>query len=208
MMQSYKTVLLEAQDEFTEKRSRFIGYCKPVLCEKEALAFIEEKRGKHWDAAHNVFAYRLRENRVQRCSDDGEPQGTAGVPMLEVLEKNQVTDTVLVVTRYFGGVLLGTGGLVRAYSHGAKLALEAGRITEMILSIRGKICIDYSQYGKISAMLAQFGAVTDDAVFTDTVEIFFHMEKQLCLLVQKQLSELTSGQTKIEVIGEEYLPKL
>lgn len=206
MTQSYRTVLQEAQDTFTEKRSRFIGYCKPVCSEKEALAFIEEKRGKHWDAAHNVFAYRLRENHIQRCSDDGEPQGTAGVPVLEVLEKNQVTDAVLVVTRYFGGVLLGTGGLVRAYAHGAKLALEAGKITEMILSVRGKICIDYSQYGRVSAMLAQSGAVTDDAVFTDAVEILFHIEKSLCPFVQKQLLELTSGKTKIEVTGEEYLP--
>ena len=123
-MQSYITVKGNDQDEFVEKRSRFIGYIKHVETEKEATDFIAEIRTKHWDATHNVYAYVLRENGTMRYSDDNEPQGTAGIPVLDVLKKSEVTDVVVVVTRYFGGVLLGGGGLVRAYSHSASIALK------------------------------------------------------------------------------------
>ena len=125
---SYKTTEKEAQDEFVEQRSRFIGYVRPVKTEEEALAFIEEKKKQHWDARHNVYAYVLREGGIQRYSDDGEPHGTAGVPTLDVLLKSGVTDVCVVVTRYFGGILLGAGGLVRAYTKSAKLALEAAQL--------------------------------------------------------------------------------
>ena len=118
-MQEYQTLTREAQYEFTEKRSRFIGYARPVTTEQEALDFIAAIRSKHWDAKHNVYAYRLREGHISRYSDDGEPSGTAGIPVLSVLQKGDLTDCVIVVTRYFGGILLGGGGLVRAYSHAA-----------------------------------------------------------------------------------------
>ena len=111
-MDFYKTVLNEAQDEFVEKRSKFIGYCKPIKTEQEAIDFINEKRSIHWDATHNVYAYVLKDGNIQRYSDDSEPQGTAGVPTLDVIRKSGVVDCVVVVTRYFGGVLLGAGGLV------------------------------------------------------------------------------------------------
>ena len=114
MSGDYKTVRRAAQDEFTEKRSRFIGYCAPVSTEAEATAFIEQLRRRHWDARHNVYAYSLREGNIRRYSDDGEPSGTAGMPVLDVIVKNGVCDVCVVVTRYFGGVLLGTGGVVRA----------------------------------------------------------------------------------------------
>ena len=130
-MAQYKTVLQEAQDDFVEKRSRFIGYVRPVSTEAEALAFIAEKKSKHWDASHNVYAYILRDGGVMRYSDDGEPQGTAGIPVLDVLQKSGVTDVVVVATRYFGGILLGGGGLVRAYSHTASIALQAAGIVTM-----------------------------------------------------------------------------
>ena len=113
-MESYRTVKQETSAEFIEKRSKFIGYIKPVQTEEEAIAFIQSIKSKHWDATHNVYAYSLREGQTRRYSDDGEPQGTAGIPTLDVLQKADITDAVVVVTRYFGGILLGGGGLVIA----------------------------------------------------------------------------------------------
>ena len=127
-MAEYKTIKKRASDEFIEKKSRFIGYIAPVETEDEAIAFINEIRTKHRDATHNVYAYSLRAGQVKRASDDGEPQGTGGVPMLNVLNGNELVDVCCVVTRYFGGTLLGVGGLVRAYTEGAKIAVAAGGI--------------------------------------------------------------------------------
>ena len=148
MTTAYQTIAHEAAQEFVERRSRFIGYAKPVRTEEEALAFLEEIRTRHWDATHNVFAYSLRQGNLRRYSDDGEPQGTAGVPVLDVLQKSGVTDAVLVVTRYFGGVLLGAGGLVRAYSHAASLALQAGEVITMQLCKTARVMCDYNQIGR------------------------------------------------------------
>ena len=125
-MKEYKTVEFESKDEFIEKKSRFIGYVKPVKTQEEATEFINAIKSKHWDATHNVSAYVLRDNNIQRSSDDGEPSGTAGVPTLDVLLKEGIVDTCVVVTRYFGGTLLGAGGLIRAYSHASKIAVDAG----------------------------------------------------------------------------------
>ena len=127
-MKEYKTVEFENSDEFIEKKSKFIGYVKPVKTQEEATEFINKIKSKHWDATHNVYAYVLQENNIQRYSDDGEPSGTAGVPVLDVILKSNLVDVCVVVTRYFGGTLLGAGGLVRAYSHGSKIAVEAGNI--------------------------------------------------------------------------------
>ena len=113
-MMEYKTIRLREEAEFIERRSRFIGHACPVKTEEEAVAFINEMKAKYWDASHNVYAYCLREGQIKRYSDDGEPQGTAGIPVLDVLQKSGVVDTAVVVTRYFGGILLGAGGLVRA----------------------------------------------------------------------------------------------
>jgi len=133
-MNEYRTIKYEADDSFVERRSRFIGYAKPVTTNEEAVAFINEIKAKHWDATHNVYAYVLRDGQIRRYSDDGEPQGTAGIPVLDVLLKENLTDLVVVVTRYFGGVLLGAGGLVRAYSHGAKIAVVAAKMINMTLA--------------------------------------------------------------------------
>ena len=121
-MYSYKTIKIENSDEFVEKKSRFIGYAKPVVTEDEAIEFIKKIRAKHPDATHNVYAYKVRENNIQRYSDDGEPAGTAGIPTLDVIQKEGITDICVVVTRYFGGILLGTGGLVKAYSQSTAMA--------------------------------------------------------------------------------------
>ena len=192
-MQIYNTVKGFDKDEFVEKRSRFIGYIKHVETEKEATDFIAEIRAKHWDATHNVYAYVLRENQTMRYSDDNEPQGTAGIPVLDVLKKSDVTDVVVVVTRYFGGVLLGGGGLVRAYSHSASIALKKIGIISMQLCSQCSLTCSYTQYGKIPATIAQFEGVVDDSEFTDFVTVNFHLPCDKLSSLNTALSELTCG---------------
>lgn len=193
-MQTYITTKGNDSDEFVEKRSRFIGYIKHVETEKEATDFIAEIRQKHWDATHNVYAYILRDNQIKRYSDDNEPQGTAGLPVLDVLQKNNVVDTVIVVTRYFGGVLLGGGGLVRAYSHSASIALKKiGTVTMQMCSVCSLSCT-YTQYGKIPATIAQFDGVIDNSEFTDNVSVKFHIPCDNLKKLNEVLSELTCGE--------------
>ena len=146
MEKSYGTVLQEAEASFVEKRSRFIGRCRPVATEEEAQDFIAGVRKRHWDAAHNVWAYVLRDGAM-RYSDDGEPQGTAGQPALNVLLKRELTDCAVVITRYFGGILLGAGGLTRAYAQGAAQAVQAAGEADMRPCLRGDIRCSYTQYG-------------------------------------------------------------
>ena len=185
-MDQYRTVKNEAEDEFVERRSRFIGRVKPVKTEEDAVSFIRACKSKYWDASHNVYAYSLREGSVRRYSDDGEPQGTAGVPVLEVLQKSGVTDLVVVVTRYFGGVLLGAGGLVRAYSHGAKIALDAGRIITMALCQTAELVCDYNQ-------------------FTDVVEISFQIPGESLPALNRKLADATSGSVQAQAAGELFV---
>ena len=201
---SYKTIEKAGHNEFVEQRSRFIGYSKPVASEKEALEFINEKRRIHWDAKHNVYAYVLRDGQVKRYSDDGEPHGTAGVPVLDVILKSGVTDTAVVVTRYFGGILLGTGGLVRAYTHGAKIALESGRIITMQSCYNAVLKCDYNRYGKISGLISSNGGVTDNTDFSDIVVIEYHIPKQGFELFQKQLADAMCGEVTTEIVGERF----
>lgn len=203
-MSGYKTVEFEAKDEFTEQRSRFIGYVKPVVTEEQALDFINDKRQKHWDATHNVYAYVLREGNLQRYSDDGEPHGTAGVPVLDVILKSGVTDVVVVVTRYFGGILLGAGGLVRAYTKGSKIALAAGGIIDMELCSVATLRCDYGQYGKISGLIPSNGGEIDKTEFTDCVEIEYHITSGGLEAFRKQLADSTCGSVETEVIDERY----
>ena len=204
MSKDYKTVRQEASGEFVEKRSRFIGYCKPVKTESEAVDFINQKRSEHWNATHNVYAYSLREGNIKRYSDDGEPSGTAGMPVLDVILKNEVYDVCVVVTRYFGGVLLGTGGLVRAYSQGAKTALEAGQVVLMQSCLICSARCSYNQYGKVNSLIAELGAVVDDTVFEGDVLIKFHIQPELLPKLNKQLADATSGEICAEEHGEEY----
>lgn len=203
-MSDYKTVKEFGADEFVEKRSRFIGYCTPVKTQDEALDFIEKIKSKHWDAKHNVYAYILREGGIKRYSDDGEPQGTAGVPVLEVIQKSGLTDVAVVVTRYFGGILLGAGGLVRAYSHGAKIALEAAKPVMMVLCDCCVLSCSYDKYGKISSLLIGDGAVVDETAFTDRVDIRFHLQKGYIDKINEELKAMSSGQLTAEVESEAY----
>jgi uncharacterized YigZ family protein len=189
----YKTVLENANDEFVEKRSRFIGYCRPVKTEKEAVDFINEIRSQHWNATHNVYAYSLREGNIKRYSDDGEPSGTGGMPVLGVITKSGLTDVAVVVTRYFGGTLLGTGGLVRAYTQGAKVAVDAAQILCLKPSLRLCVQCDYGFYGKLTYLLPQFGAVVEDTQFAEGVKVTFLLRDKHLPALEKQLQELSGG---------------
>lgn len=204
MSDSYKTVKIESFGEFIEKRSRFIGYCKPVKTEEDATAFINEIRAKHWDARHNVYAYSLREGNLRRYSDDGEPSGTAGMPVLDVITKNEVYDVCVVVTRYFGGILLGKGGLVRAYAQGAKLALEAGQVIKMQSCLLCSLGCSYNQYGKVSAAVIDAGALIDDTLYEADVVIKFHMPSELLPLLNKKLADISAGEVQAEGKEEKY----
>lgn len=204
MAKDYKTVLENASDEFVEKRSRFIGYCKPVKTEQEAIDFINEKRSEHWNATHNVYAYSLREGNIKRYSDDGEPSGTAGMPVLDVIVKNEIFDVVVVVTRYFGGVLLGTGGLVRAYSHGSKIAVEAAKPVIMQNCLVCEARCAYNQYGKVSSLIIGVGAAVDDTVYESDVLVKFHIKPDLLGTLNKKLAVATSGEVTVEQKDEQY----
>ena len=167
----YITVEKEAADQFVEKKSRFIGTCRPVQTEEEALEFINRLKTRYWDASHNVYAYIIRAKdglpEIKRCSDDGEPQGTAGRPALEVLEREELTDVALVCTRYFGGILLGAGGLVRAYAHTAKIAVDAATRLHMAPCLDFTLTLDYGSYGSVSYLLPQYKIETRDSRFTE-----------------------------------------
>ena len=203
-MKEYKTVEFESSDEFTEKKSRFIGYVKPVKTQAEAVEFINSIKSKHWDATHNVSAYVLKENNIQRSSDDGEPSGTAGVPVLDVLLKEGLVDVCVVVTRYFGGTLLGAGGLIRAYSHGSKIAVDAGHIITMAPCKIITVSVDYSFYDRINIMLADFGANIENSEFADKVNIEFSLKESLVDNLSKTLTEQSNGKYTLHIIGEKF----
>ena len=204
MCESYKTVKSFAVNELTEKRSRFIAYCKPVTTEVEAVDFVNKIKKEHWDARHNVYAYCLRQGQTKRYSDDGEPSGTAGVPVLDVITKNSVVDVVVVVTRYFGGVLLGTGGLVRAYSAAAKLGLEAAGIINMSLCAECDIICSYNQYGKLNTLVMNKGGVIDNCVFADNVILSFHIPCEFISVLDKEFADATAGEVQIQIKNENF----
>lgn len=200
----YKTVEKESFDEFTEKKSRFIGYVCPVKTQAEATEFISKIKSKHWDATHNVSAYVLRENNIQRSSDDGEPSGTAGVPVLDVLLKERLVDVCVVVTRYFGGILLGAGGLIRAYSHGSKIAVESGNIITMSLCKVFTVSVDYSFYERMNTLLSSVKANIENTEFADNVKITFSIKAELKDFLQSRLTEHSNGKYLINEIGEKF----
>ena len=203
-MKEYKTVEFENSDEFIEKKSKFIGYVKPVKTQEEATEFINKIKSKHWDATHNVYAYVLQENNIQRYSDDGEPSGTAGVPVLDVILKSNLVDVCVVVTRYFGGTLLGAGGLVRAYSHGSKIAVEAGNIITMAPCSILKVCVDYSFYDRLNILLNDFSANVEDTQFSDNVSVTFFLFFEKTADLQNKLTDLSNGLYKLNEIGEKF----
>ncbi len=204
-MPSYKTVKKEASDEFCEKRSRFIGYVRPVTTVDRANEFISEIKQKHWDAKHNVYAYVLRDGNIKKYSDDGEPQGTAGVPVLDVIEKSGVSDVCVVVTRYFGGILLGGGGLVRAYSHAAKIALDAGEVVTMELSSVLSVSTDYNFYGRLTPLIAENGGNVENTEFSDKVDVSFCISCDKEEYIKSKIIDLSNGRVSPQKTGEKYV---
>lgn len=200
----YKTLHEFGTDEITIEKSRFIGYAKPIKTEEEAVEFINEIKKKHKDARHNVWAYTVGKSmNIQRYSDDGEPQGTAGIPTLEVIKKEDLRDVVVVVTRYFGGIKLGAGGLVRAYTKGAKIGLEAGKIIEKIMYQEVKIKIDYNQLGKVQNEIMNMGYFIKDTIYEDNVEIIVYSRANEKESIIERINDITSATAQI-TIGEEF----
>ena len=196
----YKTIARRCEARFIEKKSEFIGYLCPVQTEEQAVAFIEEIRAMHRKATHNCYAYILRENNAARHSDDGEPGGTAGVPIYEVLRKEGLTDVCCVVTRYFGGVLLGAGGLVRAYTKGAKDAVDAAQIKCMAEAVKLAVTVDYGLYGRLAQVFADFNARVEDERFADNVRIVLHIRAENSQKLTDKLVDVCNGAVSVEEI--------
>ena len=191
--------------EFVEKKSRFIGRVWPVDTEEEALAKIQEMKKKHYDATHNCYAYAVGElGDIARFSDDGEPGGTAGLPMMEVLKKRGVTFALVVVTRYFGGILLGAGGLVRAYSHGAKIAVDAAKRKLMTTCTLLSLEMDYSFYGKINYILPQYTCRVEDTDFGAVVTMKVLFKQDQVEKFVKEVTELSAALVVPQVLEERF----
>ena len=203
-MSSYKTLHKFGVDEYIVEKSTFIGYAKPIKTEEEDIEFVNEIKKKHKDATHNVWAYTVGENmNIQRYSDDGEPQGTAGIPTLEVIKKEDLRDVVVVVTRYFGGIKLGAGGLVRAYTKGAKVGIEAGIVIEKVKYTEVKIKIEYTQLGKIQNEIMNLGFTVKDTIYSDDVEIIVYSKVEDVESLKDRIIDITSGTADVS-LGDEY----
>ncbi len=199
MADRYRILWKGGQGELTEKRSRFIATTEPVSSEEEALAFVERMRKKYWDARHNCYAWVIGEQgRLQKCSDDGEPAQTAGRPMLDVLLGQEIRDACVVVTRYFGGILLGTGGLVRAYSGAVQEGLKNSRIIEKCPGRRLTVSADYAGIGKIQYILAQRKIPVLDTRYTEKVEIAVMVPEEDVGRLKAEITEGTSGRAVME----------
>lgn len=209
MLERYKTVYQGGQGEIVEKKSRFIATVRLVESEEEAISFIEEMKKKYWDARHNCHAYVIGEHReVTRCSDDGEPSGTAGRPMLDVLLGEELYNTAVVVTRYFGGTLLGTGGLVRAYSKAVQEGLKKSLIIEKCRGVRLQVTTDYNGIGKIQYIAGENKIPILNSEYTDVVTMELLVPKADLGSVQKAITEATSGRGKMQENGEVYFAEV
>ncbi len=202
------TLLGEGQAELEEKRSVFIGYAVPVSNEEEALAVVARRKEKYSDATHNVWAYYLNGGAHARCSDDGEPQGTAGAPLLNVLKMSGATDMCVVVTRYFGGTLLGAGGLIRAYTASAKSALDAAGFAEMRDYNLYRITVGYSDYQRLTVQLKSLGAQEDGADFGAEVSVQAAIEASRSSELEQLVRELTGGKGICTLLGCAERPHL
>ena len=204
-LERYKTPNIASQTEFVVNRSRFIGRCFPIADEQEALARLEEVRKLHYDATHNCWAYNLR-GGVMRFSDDGEPGGTAGMPIMDTLIRSNTQDALIVVTRYFGGILLGSGGLVRAYSRSASDALNASGSCDMVPASLVGFTIDYTRYGSLEGFV-RANSVVKETEFLENVRFSCLVEKEKTDDFIKEIIERTDGRAKPVISGEEYLRK-
>ncbi|MCI5892943.1 MAG: YigZ family protein [Clostridiales bacterium] len=208
MKEIYRTVKNTACAELVEKRSRFISTVKPAATEAEAVEFINELKQKYWDATHNVYAYIIEENNIMRYSDDGEPSGTAGMPVLDILKKEGLTNLVVVVTRYFGGILLGTGGLVHTYSRSAKQGVLAAQMIDMLLCRELRIKCDYTLLGKIQNEIHNRDIIEGEVTYTDNVEISLFIPVGDFERFKADMVELTNAKAELIDGATEYKEKL
>lgn len=193
----YKTIAERCEARFIEKKSEFIGYLAPVSAEEDAVKFIAEIRAANPKARHNCYAYILRENSTARHSDDGEPQGTAGAPIYEVLRREGLTDVVCVVTRYFGGILLGTGGLTRAYAKACADAVGAAKIRLFAEAVLLEITLDYSLYGRLAAIFAEFGAKISAEEFSEQVKSSVYVRTENAKALSDRLTDACNGRVSV-----------
>lgn len=206
MRENYRTLKSLGTKELIISKSRFIAHCTRAETEEEALAFIQHIKKEHSSATHNCSAYLIGEHdQIQKANDDGEPSGTAGVPMLDVLKKQGLKDCVVVVTRYYGGIKLGAGGLVRAYGKATSQGLEASQIVERKLHKKMKVSVDYTLLGKIENEIRQSDYILDDIVYMEGVDFFVFVDRFQEDTFREWMTNLTSGQCTISVIEERFL---
>ena len=209
MLENYKTIYAGGEGEITEKKSRFIATVRLVEKEEDALAFIEEMKKKYWDARHNCYAYSIGEHReFTRCSDDGEPSGTAGRPMLDVILGEDIYNVAVVVTRYFGGVLLGTGGLVRAYSGAVQEGLKNSTVITKYLGVKLSVTTDYNGVGKLQYLFGQKEIPILSAEYTDKVVFTVLVESSRIQEIKKAITEVTSATAQMEESDPVYFAEI
>lgn len=203
--ESYKTVKMLGEAIFTDRKSKFIAHTKPVKTEEEALCFLQEMRSQYSDANHNVYAYIIDENNTFRYSDDGEPGGTSGMPVLDTMRNQGIVDVITVVTRYFGGTLLGTGGLVHAYSTSAAQAIANAQIITRVLCESFSVKTDYNLSGKVQYLIASKGYLLENTEYTDDVEFTVSLKKEETERFKKELADITRGKAVIKKLCEKYV---
>ena len=207
-MSNYKSIHKEGRDEIIINKSRFIGTACPVETEEEALEFIDKIKKEFKDATHNVYAYVIGENsNIQRFSDDGEPSGTAGMPVLNVIKQENIKNVAVVVTRYFGGVLLGAGGLVRAYTKSSKIALESGIIVDKKLFYDVLFKLDYTLLGKMDNELLKNNVIVRDKEYEEQVLFKLIVEKENLDKINALVGEISSGKAEISVDRQNTIPQ-
>ncbi|PIC64469.1 YigZ family protein [Sporosarcina sp. P13] len=206
MRANYKTVQIYGESEFVIQKSRFLSFVKRVETEQDAMDFIQEIKKDHHTATHNCSAYIIGEHdQIQKANDDGEPSGTAGVPILEVLKKQQLKDTVIVVTRYFGGIKLGGGGLIRAYGKAASEGIAATGVVERKLHALTKVTIDYTWLGKVENEVRQSVYPLKEIVYEEDVELFLYVPVEDDITFTEWIMELTNGQVIVTQVCHEFL---
>lgn len=205
-LETYKSVRKYAEASFTEKKSEFIGYANCVQNEEEAKEFVEKIRKMHPDATHNVYAYILKGTGIARFSDDGEPQGTAGMPVLEVIKKEGLCATCIVVTRYFGGILLGAGGLVRAYAKAAKLAIDEAGVCTFLPFDKVSVSLSYSDFEKVSVQLKNFDIIEDSVEYSADVLMYLSVNREHTAAFEETVRNITNAKARFEIFGQRYAP--
>lgn len=204
VVSGYKTIKNGGFYEENEKRSKFISYSFPVNSELQIQKYLKEIKSKYWDARHHVYAYSLRENFSEKYSDDGEPAGTAGLPIMNVIKSFDLNNVLIIIVRYFGGILLGTSGLRKMYGSGAKGAVLNAGITDMVLCTKISLNLDYKDYSKISGVVMEYGGKIANINYSDIINFSFYIKKDDSPIVLKKLADILKSNEKVEILSESY----